>query len=338
MSGVSLLSANLATICIESLFYGIFLVLSTASLYLLARRREQLISSPLNIRVVRQVSYMTPMSIAAACLFVTNTAHWIIGVYRAFQAFVNYEGGTQPEQYFSAVPQPSEVTQTALLMVSLIIGDTTLVYRLWIIWAYSLPVVIFPICTLIGLTACAIGVIYQESMLKPGEDIFISATGRWITANCVLTLCTNVYGTAFISWKIWRANREAERFGGGSLMGVLGILVESAALYTAWTILFFVTYHIRSNLQFTCSDTYCVIAGITFMLINVRVGMGWAQRAPNHSHSSSGAATSAEHGGRQIGMGPLAVNITRVVHRDDGPEPPIKFASCSSVELPSPPT
>lgn len=330
MAVVSLLSANVATLCIESLLYGVFLVLSVASMYMLVQRSRASTNVPWH---AKSTLFITPMSVAAVLLFMTNTAHWIIGVYRAFRAFIYFEGGQQPFAYFNDMRQPTEVSQTALLMVSLIIGDSVLVYRLWIIWAFNnRSIVIFPACTLLGLTTCAIGVIYQLARPNAKNDIFDSATGRWITSNCVFTLCTNVYSTAFIGWRILRTNREAQRIGGSNLMGILGILVESAALYTAWTIFFFVTYHVQSNLQYTCSDTYCAIAGITFMLINVRVGMGSATRTTQPG--SAIAVEAGREGGEQaFRMEHLSVNITRVVQRDDGNELPMKFASRSSVEL-----
>ncbi|KZT02783.1 uncharacterized protein LAESUDRAFT_684617 [Laetiporus sulphureus 93-53] len=332
MSGVPVLSANLATAVMESLFYGIFLVLSFFSMYILQYRRSQVSSLPPNPRATRNMVYLTPMSIAAVCLLITNTAHWIIMVYRLFQAFLYYEKGTQPVEFYKDASQPSEVTQTAVLMISLIIGDAMIIYRLWIVSGYNWYIAIFPSSTLVGLAVCTVGSIYELTRSRAGGDIFFAPTGHWITANCVFTLCTNVYSTAMIACKIWHANKEAKRFGGSSLMGVTGILVESAALYTAWTILFFVTYSIQSNLQSTCSETYCAVAGIAFMLINVRVGMGWAQRAhvsPVDMDASREAAQESFGMTRRV-----AINVTRVVHTDDGTGGPIKFKSSSSLDLP----
>ncbi|TFY60845.1 hypothetical protein EVJ58_g4886 [Rhodofomes roseus] len=335
---IPMLSVILATVCIESLLYGIFFVLSIISLYILARRREDMVNAALNVRGKRRVAYMTPMSVAAVFIFVINTAHWIVAVYRLFAGFMLYEGGTQPTVYYAIPSKPTEVTQNTLLMISLIIGDAMIIYRLWLVWAYNIAVTIFPLSTLIGLVVCAIGSIYASALSKPNEDIFASATGRWISANCVFTLCTNVYSTATIAWRIWHANRRVRRFGGSSLMGVVGILIESAALYTVWTILFFVAYRIRSNLQYFASETYCAVAGITFMLIHVRVGLGWEQRA-NSSYDES-LDLSATRDSRQNAYGPprVAVNISRVVHRDNeyDSDHSIKFAPSSVVDLSGP--
>ncbi|KAF9806387.1 hypothetical protein IEO21_08680 [Rhodonia placenta] len=334
MDAVSLLSADLAAICIESLFYGIFLVLSIASLYVLTRRGRE--TSDPRIGGTTLWSMITPMSLAAVSLFMTNMAHWIINVYRIFQAFVILDDETERIQFLGDLPQPSDVCKLSVLMASLIIGDMMLVYRLWVVWAYNKVVTFPPLCSLLGLIVCAIGALYEISRAYDGESLFASAPGDWITANCVFTLCTNVYSTGFIAWRIWRANKEARRFGGVNLMGVLGILVESAALYTAWTILFFVTFLLQSNLAFFFSDTYSAIAGIAFMLINVRVGMGWAPRATIRSALSASIGPFSPGANGPYSMGRLTVNVTKVIHRDDGIDPPIKFASNSDLELPGP--
>ncbi|KAI0916097.1 hypothetical protein AcW1_010043 [Taiwanofungus camphoratus] len=248
----------------------------------------------------------------------TITAHWILGVYRLFQAFVNFQGGTHPLTFYSDMSNPTEVVQTGLLMVTLVIDDAMIIYRLWIIWCYNKLVVVFPLCTLVGLAVCGGGVTYQQSRLHPGEDIFMSAAGRWITSNCIFTLCTNLYSTSMIVWRVWCANAAIRKYGGGNLMGILAILVESAALYTAWTVFFFVSYESHSNLQLISSETYSAVAGIAFMLINVRVGMGWALKAHEQPiHVASGVMGSQHHGEPSFAMRPLAVNITRVVQRED---------------------
>lgn len=36
--------------------------------------------------------------------------------------------------------------------------------------------------------ACGVGITYQFSQYYPGENVFVSAAGRWITSDCVFTL------------------------------------------------------------------------------------------------------------------------------------------------------
>lgn len=80
---------------------------------------------------------------------------------------------------------------------------------------------------------------------------------------------------------------------------------------------FFGTYQAENNVQYVAVDTLCPIAGIAFMMINVRVGLGWAERA--HSTLSSGInSRRLEHSFTQsYGMRPVAVDISKVVQSHD---------------------
>ena len=84
---IPMLSVILVTICIESLLYGVFFVLSVISLWILARRREDMVNAALNVRGKRRIAYMTPMSVAAVFLFITNTA--VSGTFSRSQHILN---------------------------------------------------------------------------------------------------------------------------------------------------------------------------------------------------------------------------------------------------------
>lgn len=52
------------------------------------------------------------------------------------------------------------------------------------------------------------------------------------------------------------------------------------SLSSTYITFFFVSYEASSNIQYIAIDTVSAIAGISLMMINVRVGLGWAQQAP----------------------------------------------------------
>ncbi|KAH9841057.1 uncharacterized protein C8Q71DRAFT_743055 [Rhodofomes roseus] len=325
MQQVPLVAANVATVFMESFLYGIFFVLSVSSIYLLVHRQRQLLQPTLPHLATASVVFMhlckTPMFLGAIALSVTITAHWILTCIRTFQAFVYFEGGTDPIAFYGNLKQLTEVVKTGFLMASLIIGDTMVIYRLWVVWNRRTAIVIFPLCTLAGLTVCGIGITYQFTQYYPGENVFVSQAGRWITSDCVFTLCTNVYSTAMIGYRVW-TSRHVKLYSGTNLVNVLTTFIESAALYTAWTTFFFISYQANSNLQFTAVDTWSELSGISFMLINVRVGLGWAQtgsRIQYDSHAGSNRTTNRtdESSGGSYQMRPLAVKITSVVDHDD---------------------
>ena len=84
-----------------------------------------------------------------------------------------------------------------------------------------------------------------------------------------------------------------------------------------YVIAFFAAYEANSNLQYTFVDTLCQVAGISFMMINVRVGLGWAATGSNVSQTSSGAFQSRRNGDQSYVMRPVAVDISTVVYKDD---------------------
>ncbi|KAF8993888.1 hypothetical protein BDQ17DRAFT_1392511 [Cyathus striatus] len=313
-----LVSVNLATVCIESFLYGIFVVLFVASLY---------------IHVYR--SGLSQQKAASTSFPLGLSPHWICTFIRLFQAFITYNGGKTPLLFYADLSQLTEIVKTGFLVASIILGDAMIIYRLWVVWNYNKYVIIFPICTLLGLTVCGIGITYQFTQYTPGEDVFRTDAGRWVTSDFL------------IAWRIYSVDKASKKVGAQNLTSVLAIVVESAAIYTSWTIFFFATYQSKSNLQFTAADGWSAMSGIAFMLINVRVGLGWARRATENSTSGGAYSTSAiaiaspVEQGRAIGSGnrresysylmrPVTVNITTVVDTDKDYDSDHGPSKCSS--------
>ncbi|KAJ6615217.1 hypothetical protein B0H10DRAFT_2041773 [Mycena sp. CBHHK59/15] len=267
----SLLSVNLATLACSSLFYGIFLVLFATSMYLLVGRYR--VNHPSRTSPKDRSVFLSTVFIAAICLFVAITAHWVTTVYRAFQAFILFQNGDFALEFYADTTQVTELIQEAFLMVSILIGDSLIIHRLWVVWNHNTLVVLFPICSLAALTMCSAVSMYTVSRRAPAEDVF---SNPWLTSNCVLTLVTNVYSTALITWKIWSITHVVRPIGGSNLREFLVIVVESAAIYASWAIFFTATYETRSNVQFIVIQTAPEVVGIVNALIHTRVGLGWA--------------------------------------------------------------
>ncbi|KZT66456.1 hypothetical protein DAEQUDRAFT_695621 [Daedalea quercina L-15889] len=312
MVQISLVSAYLATAALESLFFGIFLVLAVASIYFHMARRVASDKS----RKIQLSTLFGPIFAGSLLITITIVGHWILTVIRLFDAFVHYEGGSVPEEFYSAIWFPSEAVKNAFLIATLIVCDVMLIYRLWTVWNHSYLIIVVPTLTVAGLCISGPGTIYEQAHLQPGNTVFVTALSRWITSAYA---CTFVYVPASMTCRgltIFVGRIFTARV--GSLKNILVTMVESAALYTTYTIFFFASYQSKSNLQYICIDTLCPIAGIAFMLINVRVGLGWAQRATPYATSGTSfrRAGGALHIGEALAMRPVAVDITTVVHRD----------------------
>ncbi|KAI1782480.1 hypothetical protein LXA43DRAFT_1068703 [Ganoderma leucocontextum] len=151
--------------------------------------------------------------------------------------------------------------------------------------------IVLPLMTIVALVVTGVGLIHQFAISQPTGSIFSTTVGRWITAYCVMTFCTKIYGTVAITYRIWASNhilkRTGLRDGGHSLLPendlatkeAMVIFVESAALYMAWGMFFVVVYGLQSHLQIISTGCAPVVLGVTFMLITVRVGLGWGQES-----------------------------------------------------------
>ncbi|KAF7371385.1 hypothetical protein MSAN_00775000 [Mycena sanguinolenta] len=306
---VSLPPVSLATVALESCLYGVYLVLTITALWLTFGR---------NARTGRRGASMfsSPTFIGAILLCITITGHWILTVDRGFLAFIYLADTLGPVGFYGDLSQTTEVVKTGFLVTTLAIGDALIIYRLWIVWGHNTYVILFPAALLTGVAASGAGITYQFTQYKPGQNVFLSEAGRWITSDTVFTLCTNVYSTAFIAWRLWSQGRVIKGYGGPSLKSVLIIIVESAALYTVWTTFFLASYLSRSNLQFIVVDCWPAMTGISCMLIHARVGLGWA-RKDGIFPSSAPTGTGSNH------LPSFAVNITRAVHTNVDPDYPM---------------
>ncbi|ESK89279.1 hypothetical protein Moror_1217 [Moniliophthora roreri MCA 2997] len=235
---IPLIPLNLANFVVESLLFGVFLVLNATSIILQLLPPQQPRTRNTMVAAVRK-----PMFIGAVVLLVTVTAHWICSVLRLFNALVYFKQGAYPQEYYSNLSETTYVAKTAILVASIATGDIMIVYRLWIVCSGNNYVILIPSLTLIGLLVSGIAVSYHISNSPPGSTVFISQNNGWIIAEGVFTITTNGYCTGLIAWIIWRTKRRNRSIGvtkieSPSLTTILAIFIESALLYSSWLLAF----------------------------------------------------------------------------------------------------
>ncbi|KAJ7112537.1 hypothetical protein C8R44DRAFT_882305 [Mycena epipterygia] len=276
---ISLVAVCMATVVLESLLYGLLFILFSTNLYLRITRyaRPQEFAS-------RGGLWWNSIVISNIAIFVICTAHWIITVKRFFLAFLGSAG--DPLQFYLDQPQPTSVANNILVIMAVLIGDAVIIHRLWLVWNRNLHVVFFPLLSWLGALAGGIAVPYFLTQSTPTNPRLLIAAGAWFTANWVLTTLITIYCTTFIAWRIWRTSRATAEVGGGLLMPVFVILIESAAIWTAWTIFITATYLMGSALAFIVRDLAPGITGLVNLLIYLRVGLGWS---PAEAPDATGA-------------------------------------------------
>ncbi|KAF8582243.1 hypothetical protein K439DRAFT_1351653, partial [Ramaria rubella] len=251
---------------------GTYLVLFTACIYVVVFRRHR--DSTRNKTKINK-----PMLATSILIFCMLTAHWILNVARAFDAFIKFrdiDGG--PIAYYSNLSETKNVIKSGLLVATILTADVIMVWRLYIVWARNHWIIIPTVCSVIAYVAVAgTAATFQFSQLSPGVAPFHGASATWIATTFATTLATNVYATVMICFRIWRHNRAMRVLGHSDLTSTIVIIVESAAIYSLGMAVTFFSFLARSNVQFPELDavsSVMSIKGIVFSLIIVRIGLG----------------------------------------------------------------
>ncbi|KAH9909431.1 uncharacterized protein BXZ73DRAFT_84126 [Epithele typhae] len=323
---VSVVEADLIAGFLECILFGIFFVLSTTSLALLLRRHREAHSKPATSSSVSSLSRWaaamwslrhSPLIVATGLLFATITAHCIVTARRLILAIAYHETRSEAEAFISDLGEITQVIRLVFLFIDMFIGDLVIAYRVWHVWGRQRGIIALPLLTTVALVATGIGLIHQFLLSEPGGTVFDPKINRWITAYTTMTFGTNIYGTVVIAYRIWSTNRMIVGSGlqqaGDNVQGALAIFVESAALYTAWGIFFVVVYSVKSNLQIIGTSCAPSVLGVTFMLITVRVGLGWEFERNGSMSTGSGSVGTIQWARRPLSQseaqsGPMPLN------------------------------
>ncbi|KAF8148163.1 hypothetical protein K438DRAFT_1440746, partial [Mycena galopus ATCC 62051] len=241
---ITIISANLANLVLQSFLYGFLVLLFIVTIYSLAARRTLAGTS----RTKRQ-NFTSLVFLGVTTLFLAITAYWSIVLYQAFFVFIHLGTHATEATFYEDLVEPSEIAKMLITFLSTVLGDSLVTYRLWIIWGRTRNVVIFPIFALIGFRAA--GRLHRLEVTKTR-----SAPESRLTVPVFYLICDHT-------------TNELNKW-------FLSILVESAALQTLWLIFTMMTILFNSGLQFVARDNFPVILGISNTLIHVRVGLGWS--------------------------------------------------------------
>ncbi|KAJ7110260.1 hypothetical protein C8R43DRAFT_1139409 [Mycena crocata] len=254
-----------ATLTVETLFYGIYSVLFFLSIYLFVLRYNTTHSSPelrKNNSIFKSVVFKS-----AILLFVVVTTLRLYRTFLAFGALQRFAEGKAP---LNEHTRAWETAQDSVLSVVILLCDSLITHRLWVVWSPNRLVLVVPV---LSLTVLSFSSSLSTYTTVHNPDVFSNA---WLKANIALTLITTFYCTVFISWKIWTVTRLSISSERNNLTRFLVIVVESAAFYAVWTLFFAIAYATRSSIQVFVITTGPPVVGMVNALIHARVGLGWA--------------------------------------------------------------
>ncbi|KAJ7444736.1 hypothetical protein B0H11DRAFT_2088242 [Mycena galericulata] len=232
-----------------------YAVLFFISMYLLVRKYQSTHTSQKSRK--NGSVFKSTVFVSAIFLFLVVTGHWTI-IIRA-----------EAEIFFADQAEVTAVAQNSVLGIAVFIGDSLIIHRLWVVWARSKLVLVVPSVSIIAMTVSSFTSTYT---LSHTSEIF---RDPWLKVATIMTLVTNIYCTAFITWKIWTITQISIPSDGTNLRHFLIIIVESAGFYALWAALFGFCYMYQSNLQLTMIQAGPPVVGLVNALIHTRVGLGW---------------------------------------------------------------
>ncbi|KAI5889455.1 uncharacterized protein SCHCODRAFT_02368171 [Schizophyllum commune H4-8] len=155
---------------IETLLLGLFLSTAFLSLYFMVQRRK------------RNASLDKWVFGGVCALIASVTAHWAVGFARLFGAFFS-PGITDADYYITDFYEPTYVTKSALLYLTLSVAATLLIYRLHMIWRDQVMVLFLPIVLLLVSAAAEVFEIYLHfDSERPTDSIYKPPFSKWIFA------------------------------------------------------------------------------------------------------------------------------------------------------------
>ncbi|KAF7349027.1 hypothetical protein MVEN_01424100 [Mycena venus] len=282
MSASPLLAIIMAAVVGETLLYGAVLVLFLANFCIRGSWYTGLENTS-NLR-------WNPVFLICTIIpFLCCSAHWLLSIARFFHVLLhssNVDSVQRSYEHYSRLANAGEIIN----FVMTCFGDAVIIHRLWIIWNRSLRVTI-P-AALLWIALFVFGSITQHLILHPPlppnqQHKSLSHTMSAVPirslrmANFTITVVTNIYCTALIAYRVW-SNTQGRR----ELRSMASILIESAALYTAWTLFATVCYQLRSNILVFATILISQVIGLTNMLLYLRFGI--ERRPPAHTQDDTG--------------------------------------------------
>ncbi|KIK52787.1 hypothetical protein GYMLUDRAFT_49747 [Collybiopsis luxurians FD-317 M1] len=263
--------SNLNGVALSCVAYGILFCIAVQCFQGLYHKRNR--QSSLNHSILRwwQTIYI-------ACILVLATV--ALGANLKFNEMTfidyrNYPGG--PNQFtIDYYSTPVNMMDFATYTVMTWFADGLVIFRFYIIFDRLAWVLVLPLCIYIGSVGAGIGLLI--SIANSTDSFWAVKTVKFGIAYWSISAGLNVILTACISARLLIARRRVsnaiDRRFGGHYISVAAMLVESAALYSTWALVFLITYARNSPVQNILLPPLGQVQGIAPLLITLRVVNG----------------------------------------------------------------
>jgi len=216
--------------------------------------------------------------VVVALSFVFITLDLVLGILHILQAYIyGMRSGNSTSVIFGQ--DWVNTMRVACVGLQTLTADGFLVYQCWIVYSRSFKVVILPVVLWLGSSVCFFMGMYANIELDLGHGIFIS---NWTyplrTSFWTASIGLNVYATGMIISRIRRVATEStpEDFPlyparpKTRLQNVVRILIDSGMLFTATSVIMFITIIVNSNFFNIMAAAEMPISAMAFNLILIR--------------------------------------------------------------------
>jgi len=239
----------------------VYLTLFVVSTYIFAKRK-MLKASTLNL----------PMTITAVCMILLATAQLAVDTANVFVAFL-HKDRAERIAFLADTGTKLFSAKHCILITQLLIGDSFVSYRCWVVWGRRLWIVVLPILLSLG---SAVSGTYVMWVFAHHPSTTVKEQKSWVAAIFTLSLCANAVATSLLAFRIWQVDRRNRALLGtssSSLMPIVKILVESGAINAAYLFIYNVTLLSGSQALEFMAQVATPISGIIFSIVIIRVGL-----------------------------------------------------------------
>ncbi|EPQ61254.1 hypothetical protein GLOTRDRAFT_124981 [Gloeophyllum trabeum ATCC 11539] len=263
MAQVPIDEAHALATWLSSIFLGALIVLYCACVWVLVYKADRM--GPVNM----------PMLFAATAMTVVAMVHNAVSVQRNVQAFFGHVDGNAVKYFILSSNFPN-LFQSTLFVIQVLIGDSMLIYRCYIVYRRDWRIVVPPILMFLGTVGelSKFTAVSEFSVVDArtvtNETYFGSDVQPWSTGMKVVSMVQNIFCSFAIALRIWWIGRH-----GGSKVywRSIELILESGIIY-------FLVVLILLILNITKQNTYAIlyyvlvpVIGIIFTGIIIRVGL-----------------------------------------------------------------
>jgi len=169
---------------------------------------------------------------AIIVLYTLATTHVSLVLKRLIEGFIVYRDTIGPIPYFSNVGYKINLAKDAIYITTILVGDSVVVWRLYIVWGKKLWIAALPMLLILGTAITGYACIAQWEL----PDVNYTASVYWATAMYSISLCTNVIVTIITATRIWWMSYRNERVLGvteSRYFRVILLILESGFILAA---------------------------------------------------------------------------------------------------------